>query len=117
MPPEGFEPTVSAGERPQTYDLDRAVTGTSVPQNYQSQKENEIVRKFLAKFSGINLYQNTLPFPAIVHGQTDKRTEAKSDFNRNFAKIEMLLKWRYRKQNQEQMKGCERSSEINENHA
>ena len=28
MPPAGFEPTVSAGERPQTYALDRAVTGT-----------------------------------------------------------------------------------------
>ena len=28
MPPVGFEPTVSAGERPQTYVLDRAATGT-----------------------------------------------------------------------------------------
>ena len=28
MPPVGFEPTISAGERPQTYTLDRAVTGT-----------------------------------------------------------------------------------------
>ena len=28
MPPLGFEPTVSAGERPQTYALDRAATGT-----------------------------------------------------------------------------------------
>ena len=27
-PPVGFEPTVSAGERPQTYALDRAATGT-----------------------------------------------------------------------------------------
>jgi len=27
-PPVGFEPTISAGERPQTYVLDRAVTGT-----------------------------------------------------------------------------------------
>ena len=27
-PPVGFEPTISAGERPQTYALDRAVTGT-----------------------------------------------------------------------------------------
>jgi hypothetical protein len=29
MPPVGFEPTISAGERPQTYALDRAPTGTS----------------------------------------------------------------------------------------
>ena len=27
MPPVGFEPTVSAGERPQTHALDRAATG------------------------------------------------------------------------------------------
>jgi len=28
MPPVGFEPTISAGERSQTYALDRADTGT-----------------------------------------------------------------------------------------
>ena len=28
MPRVGFEPTISAGERPKTYDLDRAATGT-----------------------------------------------------------------------------------------
>jgi hypothetical protein len=28
MPPVKFEPTISAGEQPQTYALDRAVTGT-----------------------------------------------------------------------------------------
>ena len=28
MPTAGFEPTISAGERPQTYALDRAATGT-----------------------------------------------------------------------------------------
>ena len=28
MPPVGFEPTISAGERPQTDALDRAATGT-----------------------------------------------------------------------------------------
>jgi hypothetical protein len=26
----GFEPTIAAGEQPQTYDLDRAATGTSI---------------------------------------------------------------------------------------
>ena len=31
MPPVGFEPTISAGERPQTYALDRAATGTGIP--------------------------------------------------------------------------------------
>ena len=28
MAPVGFEPTISAGERPQTYVLDRAATAT-----------------------------------------------------------------------------------------
>ena len=31
MPPVGFEPTISAGERPQNYALDRAATGTGLP--------------------------------------------------------------------------------------
>ena len=30
MPPVGFEATISAGERPQTYALDRAATGTGI---------------------------------------------------------------------------------------
>ena len=30
MPPVGFEPTISAGERPQTHALDRAATGTGL---------------------------------------------------------------------------------------
>ena len=30
MPPVGFEPTISEGERPQTYSLDRAATGTGI---------------------------------------------------------------------------------------
>ena len=35
MPREGFEPTISAGERPKTYALDRAATGTgSVTTSY-----------------------------------------------------------------------------------
>jgi hypothetical protein len=29
-PPVKFEPTISAGERPQTYTLDRAATGTGI---------------------------------------------------------------------------------------
>ena len=30
MPPVGFEPTILAGEWPQTYALDRAATGTGI---------------------------------------------------------------------------------------
>ena len=36
MPPVGFEPTVPAGERPQTYALDRAATGTDILGHYQA---------------------------------------------------------------------------------
>jgi len=35
MPPVGFEPMISAGERPQTYALDRAASGTGVQSVYQ----------------------------------------------------------------------------------
>ena len=35
MPPVGFESTVSAGELPQTYALDRAATGTGVTNKYK----------------------------------------------------------------------------------
>jgi len=34
MPPVGFEPNISAGERPQTYALNRAPTGTGSPKPY-----------------------------------------------------------------------------------
>ena len=43
MPPVGFEPTVSAGERPQTYALDRAATGDG-PKHVEL---NEIINKVL----------------------------------------------------------------------
>ena len=37
MPPVGFEPTISAGERLQTYALDRVATGTGdVTCNYEN---------------------------------------------------------------------------------
>jgi len=35
MPPVGFEPTISAGERPQTYVLDREATGTGSSRCYK----------------------------------------------------------------------------------
>ena len=36
MPPVGFEPTISAGERPQTYALDHAATGIGFMQFYSA---------------------------------------------------------------------------------
>ena len=44
MPPVGFETTISAGERPQTYSLDRAATGTGfseyIASNNWAKKKN-----------------------------------------------------------------------------
>jgi len=34
MPPVGFEPTISAAERPKTYVLDRAANGTGYHKSY-----------------------------------------------------------------------------------
>ena len=38
MPPVGFEPTISLGERPQTYALDRAATGTGIKKQVKIKK-------------------------------------------------------------------------------
>ena len=50
MPPVGFEPTISAGERPQIYALDGAATGTGNLYWYHfinyNDKENEPTTKF-----------------------------------------------------------------------
>ena len=43
MPPVGFEPTFSAGERPQTCALDRAATGTGSQGDYSEGKENSFL--------------------------------------------------------------------------
>jgi len=60
MPPLGFEITISAGERPQTYALDRAATGTGLqvkwrqtfksdsPEHVVSNKLRQIPLKFAA---------------------------------------------------------------------
>ena len=41
MPPVGLEPEISAGERPQTYALDRAATGTGGLKDYVNEKSTE----------------------------------------------------------------------------
>ena len=46
MPPVGFEPTVSAGERPQNNALDRAVTGTGTHTQCAEQKTPSITNIF-----------------------------------------------------------------------
>jgi len=39
MPPVGFEPTISAGERTQTYALERAATGNGAILIYRCKRE------------------------------------------------------------------------------
>ena len=45
MPPAGFEHTISVGERPQTYALDREATGTGVISYLQATKSTYINQK------------------------------------------------------------------------
>ena len=47
MPPVGFEPTVSVDERPHTYALDRAATGTAL-QQFHNMKFKNSYPKFLS---------------------------------------------------------------------
>ena len=49
MPPVGFEPTISAGERPQSYALDRAANGIGV------QKSIEYICLLLFDFLSLQL--------------------------------------------------------------
>jgi hypothetical protein len=48
MFPVGFEPTIPAGERPQTYDVDRAATGTGSSRiyMYKNRKETAIYKRW-----------------------------------------------------------------------
>ena len=53
IPPVGFEPTISAGERPQTYTLDRAATGTGKHRNYHAKlRSNNLNAVPLQAWSG-----------------------------------------------------------------
>ena len=45
MPPVGFEPTISVGERPQTYALDRAATGQNDTPKVRNYKHRPIHEK------------------------------------------------------------------------
>jgi hypothetical protein len=45
IPPVGFEPAVSEGERPQTHALDRAATGTGIFRFYPSECHEYLVKK------------------------------------------------------------------------
>ena len=61
MPPVGFEPTISAGKRPQTYALDRAATGTGI----YFCRYNEDIRVFQTKYV-YHVLISVLPLKYII---------------------------------------------------
>jgi len=67
MPPVGFEPNISAGERPQTYALDRAATGSGSPKPYF------LIIRMLEKMS-------YLPWEETYHFKILKRTLERQHF-------------------------------------
>jgi len=59
MPPVGFEPTVSASDRPQTYALDRAGTGTGQGSQYEAVRIRHLPIK-TDNVTGVDLYDTRL---------------------------------------------------------
>ena len=55
MHPVGFEPTISAGEWPQTYALDRAATGTGNKTYFRCRNKLQLLIKACVKY--VNLKQ------------------------------------------------------------
>jgi hypothetical protein len=64
MPPVGFEPMISAGERPQTYALDRAATGTGTG------KINKLLKHYTCIYVSKTIYQ--VLFNSLRKGFTTK---------------------------------------------
>ena len=66
MPRVGFEPTISAGERPKTYALDRAATGTGLIPTIRKVKYDSDFYKILQEIDivyDLQLYlQETVKF-------------------------------------------------------
>jgi len=63
MPPVGFEPTISAGERSQTYALDRAATGSGLNKNMRGKIYQQDGLKLCTLGSKPILSQNILKPP------------------------------------------------------
>jgi hypothetical protein len=82
MPPVGFEPTLSAGERPQTFVLDRAVIGIGTNNN----NNNNTWMNFISQIKYINF--NSLPFV-----QQTKETSGENWTVISLATIQLLCFW------------------------
>ena len=56
----GFEPTIPASERPQTYALDRAATGTGIRRTYPLENNHPpTLREFYISVGLMELFKNT----------------------------------------------------------
>jgi hypothetical protein len=74
MPPLGFEPTISAGERPKTYALDRAATGTGK----NKQHTREMTRVSLDKLqAGKHYIRHSCARRNALEKGVDGQTDAK----------------------------------------
>jgi hypothetical protein len=62
MSPVGFEPTISTGERPQTYDLRRAANGTGISVYYGPK-----FKKSCGKIFFVHSLKISLTFPIVVY--------------------------------------------------
>ena len=58
MPPVGFEPTISAGERPQTHALDRAATGTGNLWFIDHKKQGIMIILDVGQLSSVDMRNN-----------------------------------------------------------
>ena len=76
MPPVGFELTISAGKRPQTYALDRAATGTGISNYLFLQKALHVSDGFSVHHQELKtaytatVYVKQLLLPAAIRDET-----------------------------------------------
>ena len=82
MPRVGFEPTISAGERPKTYALDRAATGTGSYQtllgtNYRRMKSFQIALPLKIKLLDIYKKCNLIYLALILNTGNNVETHRK----------------------------------------
>ena len=75
MPPVGFEPTISAGERSQTYALDRAATGTGLNGKLPVEFSKHIFGEHSSIESPVSAFSGSRVVPC---GRTDRHDEANS---------------------------------------
>jgi hypothetical protein len=69
MPPVGFEPTISAGERPQAYLLDRAANGTGDKSSHTVSQSRDSAGEYKQRYGGSS-FQILLLYGLNLIGQT-----------------------------------------------